>query len=251
MKTVRKLAGVNAKQARAASPDSSLSKDLQAQVQEIMRSTRVVECVRKVIAAITHELTLCRKENEELRGELEILRSNIPAEPDSVETQPEMVADSQCPPPSSPPVLNLPYHEVERLRSVVISGIPELNSPRTKDRVNYDCECVCKILDYLNIECDPVSVYRLGRPQRGMNRLTKVVLPARMFQRLAVKRAPRLRFFCERGIYLRPSLTLEERKRRKEERNQQAPASQNRSSYAPQQHISTTDMTFTLSRKRG
>ncbi|KIH56100.1 hypothetical protein ANCDUO_13723 [Ancylostoma duodenale] len=99
MKSVRKLAGVKAKQARAASPDSPLSKDLQAQVQEIMGPTRVAECVRKVIAAITHELTLCRKENEELRGELEILRSNMPAEPGFVKKPPEMVADSQCPLP--------------------------------------------------------------------------------------------------------------------------------------------------------
>ncbi|KIH60878.1 hypothetical protein ANCDUO_08858 [Ancylostoma duodenale] len=83
MKTVRKQAGVNARQPRDALPEAPLSKDLQAHEQEITKSAREAECVKKVIAAITHELTLCRKENEELRGELEMLRNNIPTEADT------------------------------------------------------------------------------------------------------------------------------------------------------------------------
>lgn len=59
----------------------------------------------------------------------------------------------------------------------------------------------------------------MGIPGQGRPRLVKVVLPASRFQREAVRRAPRLRFFPpQKGIYLRPSLTKEERDRWREAR---------------------------------
>ncbi|VDP23416.1 unnamed protein product [Heligmosomoides polygyrus] len=77
---------------------------------------------------------------------------------------------------------------------------------------------VCNILDFLNVDCSPVTVYRLGKKILP-NRPLKVVLPARVFQRAAVSRSCRLRFFSEHRVFLRESLSQEELKRRREERN--------------------------------
>ncbi|VDL73008.1 unnamed protein product [Nippostrongylus brasiliensis] len=110
-------------------------------------------------------------------------------------------------------------HEFERLRSIVIAGAPESTASSPTDRATDDVKFVYSVLDHLNVECIPCSVYRLGRPS-NMNvcRLIKVVLPTSRYQQLAVKRASRLRSFFQRGVYLRPSLTKEERQRQREER---------------------------------
>lgn len=63
-----------------------------------------------------------------------------------------------------------------------------------------------------------MAVYRLGHPFAGHNRLLKVVLPVSCFQKLAVMRAPWLRYFLDGGVLLRQSVTLEKMKRRREER---------------------------------
>lgn len=47
----------------------------------------------------------------------------------------------------------------------------------------------------------------------GKARLLKVVFPASFFASLTLKRAPHLRFFSEKGIFIRPSLTKSERDR--------------------------------------
>lgn len=109
--------------------------------------------------------------------------------------------------------------ETEVKRSIVLSNLPESSDNRASVRISHDVSCVRKLLDYLDIECFPTAVYRMGNPDQNRPRLIKVVLPASKFQREAVRRAPRLRFFplCK-GIYLRPSLSREERDRRRGER---------------------------------
>lgn len=108
------------------------------------------------------------------------------------------------------------FHECERLRSVVISGVVESTSSNVRERLEHDFDSVKSILSFLEIEAIPVSTYRLGRPIDGGNRLLKVVLPSSLFQRLAVRRAHRLRNFSAKGVFLRESLTLAERNRRRE-----------------------------------
>lgn len=91
-----------------------------------------------------------------------------------------------------------------------------LNPPRRNLR--QDCHYVSDLLDCLAVECTPVSVYRMGRREQDRPRIIKVVLPASKFQRL--RRAPRLRFSpSHKGVYLRPSLTWEERMHRREQRH--------------------------------
>lgn len=196
----------------ATSASASLSKELQDQLAELSKSVRVPVVVRKIIDAMAREISSLRSENDRLKLEVSALSSKSTA--NCVEQTVTEITAAEVPEKSP-----LSYEEVERLRSVIIGGVPELKSSNTRERVSYDFQSSCNVLDFLGVECNPVSVYRLGRPDQGHNRLLKVVLPARVFQRLAVIRAPRLRFFPGGSVFLRKSLTPEQRKRRREERN--------------------------------
>ncbi|WKX97103.1 hypothetical protein Q1695_013058 [Nippostrongylus brasiliensis] len=112
------------------------------------------------------------------------------------------------------PIAHSDYEEFERRRSIVLKGIPELHSDNWRARVQYDWDSVFNVLSHLNVQCFPVAVYRMGKEVEEQNRLIKVVLPASYFQSLAVRRASRLRSFPGKGVYLRESLTREERLRR-------------------------------------
>ncbi|EYC13950.1 hypothetical protein Y032_0042g620 [Ancylostoma ceylanicum] len=117
---------------------------------------------------------------------------------------------------------NSVVEDSERLRSVVLSGVPESNANSSVERAHHDMICIHQILDFLNVECLPSAVYRMGRYDASKHRLLKVVLPASKYQKEAIRRAPRLRFFPHKGVYLRPSLTKEERNRRRLERQKDA-----------------------------
>lgn len=77
---------------------------------------------------------------------------------------------------------------------------------------------VHSILDFSNIECIPCCGYKMGRPDVKHARLIKVLLPSSKFQEVAVRRASRPRSFFHNGVFLRLSLTKEERERRREKR---------------------------------
>uniref|UniRef100_A0A7I4YG34 Transposase_22 domain-containing protein n=1 Tax=Haemonchus contortus TaxID=6289 RepID=A0A7I4YG34_HAECO len=210
------------KQGEPGAVDVVLPKELQEQVEAITKSSRIADGIKKVITAITRELQSLRLENIELRQELDCVRKLVPRESSPVTSVDTVSQDRGRTASGSVPAsteAGLPYQEVERLRSVVISGVPEEKNQSTRRRLSYDYASVCNILDFLGIECNPMCVYRLGRPQIGKDRLLKVVLPSRVFQRLAVERASRLRYFTGKGIYLRESLTPEQRRRRREERS--------------------------------
>lgn len=110
------------------------------------------------------------------------------------------------------------FDEKERLRSIVISGVSEATSPSSIDRVRSDYDVVEQIFNHLEIECLPQAVYRLGKPRDDRSRLLKVILPSTSYQKLVLRRAPRLRSFSSRGVFIRPSLTKEQRERNREAR---------------------------------
>ncbi|KAK6051837.1 hypothetical protein COOONC_10658, partial [Cooperia oncophora] len=142
------------------------------------------------------ELDLLRKrdlmlvaENDKLKNEIASLKGNLAVPNSSTLSQ-------SCNPSLQPIDSNAnkafdPHEECERARSVV------------------------KLFCFLDIECMPVTCYRMGRPRHGVPRLLKIVLPTRKFQSLLLKRAPRLRFFPVKGVFVRPSLTWEERVQRR------------------------------------
>uniref|UniRef100_A0A914CSL1 Uncharacterized protein n=1 Tax=Acrobeloides nanus TaxID=290746 RepID=A0A914CSL1_9BILA len=109
--------------------------------------------------------------------------------------------------------------EIERHRSIVIAGLPEpINVPPSELR-RRDIDTVSKIMDEINVETTPALVYRLGVPKPTDNgqptrpRLLKVVLAASFQQRNVLSNAKKLKDSASYSkIFIRPSLTAEERK---------------------------------------
>ncbi|EYC42576.1 hypothetical protein Y032_0526g2944 [Ancylostoma ceylanicum] len=174
-------------------------------LEALMDTREQMETIKKWCVKVSEENSKLKVENSNLRKIIEEKESQL---------------KSQSHPFSSQSSVD-PFfvqHELERQRSIVISGIPESNSSAPIERSYYDLQCVNSILNHLDVECIPCSVYRMGRYNATRGRLVKVVLPTTKFQQLAVKRASRLRSFSHKGVYLRPSLTKEERDRMRDAR---------------------------------
>ena len=104
--------------------------------------------------------------------------------------------------------------EKERRRSIVISGVAESEKHTERERFQDDKQLVEKVLDALDVGCGAANVYRMGKPDnKHQGRLIKVVLPTSFFQSACLKNARKLRDFTEFGdIFIRPSLTKQQRK---------------------------------------
>ncbi|KAL7070764.1 hypothetical protein ACQ4LE_009739 [Meloidogyne hapla] len=118
-----------------------------------------------------------------------------------------------------------PAEKKERERSVVIIGIKESPSDVPSERHKNDVAMVTGLFDQLGIEPTPV-VYRLGRqsdPARKGPRLIKAILPAKFFQFMVLGAWKRCRTDIRKqhgyeNMLIRPSLTLEQRMKEREER---------------------------------
>lgn len=184
----------------ATSPASPQTSGLDAAIRELIESTTVPDCVKNAFTRIVEEFSLVRQERDKLLQENLLLRRRLGISPGApvssvFDAAPAGNPDQFNPPPSQSPSIgrepdfHSPCQESERRRSIIISGIPELDSPSIASRVCYDFLSVRNVVFHLDIDCLPVSVYRLGRPMPGKTRLLKVVFPASYFQRLATKRA--------------------------------------------------------------
>lgn len=115
--------------------------------------------------------------------------------------------------------------EKDRLRAVVISGLNETGAKPTERRAN-DINSVNQLIDELNVDATPVQVFRMGRPSmassEGANgnlllkkrpRLLKVIFQTTGQQREMVKSARQIKDSAIfKGVFIRPSLTAEQRK---------------------------------------
>ncbi|VDL81974.1 unnamed protein product [Nippostrongylus brasiliensis] len=196
-------------------PEKADSEELVKALDEVTKSTAVPRCVKKALGLLSSQLTLLLEEKDklirELRDENDSLRQTIA----TLESKISLSGSEQANDLITSASMNSSPSEsdVERARSVIIGRLPELKNAPIRDRLGYDFENVCKILHFLGVDCYPTAVYRLGKPIEGGNRLIKVVLPCSKFRNIAVHRAKRLVFFQWKGVYLRPSLPLEERRR--------------------------------------
>ncbi|KIH57139.1 hypothetical protein ANCDUO_12673 [Ancylostoma duodenale] len=109
-----------------------------------------------------------------------------------------------------------------RGRSLVIAGLPEAPENARASERQADTETkVGEILDILDVQCLPVEVFRMGRFEKGKSRLTKVELPSRSHWVSVLSRAKMLRENEKYGkVFVRRSVTIEERRREKELRDQ-------------------------------
>ena len=93
----------------------------------------------------------------------------------------------------------------------------ESDSQYPVGRNDDDVHKVKLVVNSLGVECSLVAVYRMG--QMGPHpRLLKVVLPTSKHQQLLCNRSRWLRGSQFHGVWLRPSLTKEERDRQRRER---------------------------------
>ncbi|KAK6764800.1 hypothetical protein RB195_024936 [Necator americanus] len=105
----------------------------------------------------------------------------------------------------------------KRSRSVVISGLPDSGSSERLDNLE---EKVNDILLALNVSCRPVDLYRMGKPNASHPRLVKVVFPSQFYWRRALANARLLRGAGFPNVYIRRSMTPDERKREYELRQE-------------------------------
>lgn len=102
----------------------------------------------------------------------------------------------------------------KRSRSLILSGLPEsaVDKPPSTKQLELESK-VSEILDHIGVECRPIEVYRMGKPNDTQSRLVKIVLPSKSHWSTALSNAYRLRSSCFKNIFVRKSLTQEERKK--------------------------------------
>ena len=106
--------------------------------------------------------------------------------------------------------------EKERRRSVVISGLAEATGVPSS-RAAADLQSVTKLMDEIDAETTIVSSYRLGNKTHPRGRLLKVVFATSSQQFNALKKAKQLKNSIQfKGVYIRPSLTVEQRIKEKQ-----------------------------------
>lgn len=180
---------------------------------------------KEEIKQVNHRNSLLQEELHKLREENALLKQKLGSHESSTvrpvaASLAVISSDSASLPSASPAIVD--FEELERKRSIVISGVRESTSNAAFERIVHDFSCTQHILDFLKIECLPVTVYRMGKVSPTRPRLLKVVLPCSRLQKEVIRFAPRLRFFPHKGIYIRPSLTLEERNRLRADRKRNA-----------------------------
>ncbi|KAG5640532.1 hypothetical protein DXG03_008183 [Asterophora parasitica] len=113
-----------------------------------------------------------------------------------------------------------PIEAEKRGRSIVIELLPESTATLASDRVDADFEQVKKILDAMDIEVRPETVFRMGQKKTPSSsdphpkpRLLKVLLPRKSSQTTFLIRSGKLKDHqMYKHIRVRPSLSEEERK---------------------------------------
>lgn len=228
---------VRAKRNRTATPEDDADHTLQSAVNLLVNDDQLPHHLKAVLGHVLDKLTkldVLVERNRELEIQLkaEIAEKNRLLDEIRI-LKNSRVNDSR---PSSPHIVERnavqeEFHcceEKERLRSIVIAGVDECNDLVVSNRIAYDFNCIKHILSFLSIECAPVTFYRMGRPKHvGSRRLLKVVLPNTFFRNEVLSRAPRLKQFPVRGVYIRPSLPKTELARLRTLRSQKLSSSSN------------------------
>uniref|UniRef100_A0A7I4YBW2 UBX domain-containing protein 6 n=1 Tax=Haemonchus contortus TaxID=6289 RepID=A0A7I4YBW2_HAECO len=130
----------------------------------------VLKDTRDQLLAVNEWSSKLSEENEKLRKENAELKKLLESR-ESQSNSRELPTTSLPRNSDSKPVEN----ELERSRSIVISGIPEFSSTSSADRAYRDLNAVNTILNHLDVQCIPVTVYRLGKHENTRSRFVKTL----------------------------------------------------------------------------
>ncbi|KAL6738843.1 hypothetical protein Aduo_012345 [Ancylostoma duodenale] len=101
-----------------------------------------------------------------------------------------------------------------RGQTIVVSGLEKADSNLLPSEHQADVERkVTQVLDVMKVQCRPSDVFRIGRLNSSRPLLVKVVLPSSFHWRQALANARLLRVSCFQNVFVRRSMTIEERKR--------------------------------------
>lgn len=104
-------------------------------------------------------------------------------------------------------------------RSIVFSNVPESSSSTASANTVHDTAGVRQLFDFLDVEYIPTAAYHMCRSAQDRLRLIKVLCSLRAgFKYGGLGEPLAYGFPSQKGVFLRPSLTREERNRRREER---------------------------------
>ena len=109
----------------------------------------------------------------------------------------------------------------KRSRTIVISGVEEPpNGLRPTERAADLKKKVDDLLDVLEIDCPVHDIFRVGKSNGSRPPLVKVVFPSKFYWRKALSNSPKLRRAGFNNIYIRKSMTADERQHEYELRRQ-------------------------------
>lgn len=184
---------------------------LQIVVTELERCDVNIGQLKSEVSQLESEVSQLKSENNLLRAQLSdnSVNNNSP----TVNSVSQSSSSVTVPQHSSDPC-----EDRERSRAIVIRGIPESQNTNPVARSDDDLYHVKCLINSLGVECSPVCCYRMGRVG-SFPRLIKCILPTSKHQRTLIARAPWLRSSAYRGVWIRPSLTEEERRRNREARS--------------------------------
>ena len=101
----------------------------------------------------------------------------------------------------------------KRSRTIVISGVQESsNDLRASERARDLRSRVDDIMDVLDIDCCPSEILRIGKASPDRPRLVKVIFPSTYYWQKALANSYRLRNSPFSNIFIRKSMTTEERR---------------------------------------
>jgi hypothetical protein len=189
-----------------------------AQLQEL--STKLLQVIR----GANERLVDTRKQRDLWHQKYDAAQVTIR----SMEKPQPAVIDEPAPIPDKPapiPVVKpapIPDNELlERRRSIVVAGLPESKKSKLSGRVEDDTIQVQKILDITKTEAKPIAIYRINprivpgevatTPTKP--RLLKVIFASTSHRTTTLRNSRDLKETESfRNVFLRPSMTKEERK---------------------------------------
>ena len=131
------------------------------------------------------------------------------------------------------------YYDHRHNRSVVVSGLKESTLEIASKRLEKDEEMVQQMLDVFDIEVRPLAVFRMGKKMADRPRLLKIEFASRsVVAKIMTRKKAMSKHDDFKRVYIRPSMSFEDRQKRKQLQNEcNEKNKQNRSSDPSQQYV--------------